>query len=127
MVKSFLSKAGAAVACACAAGAAGALLLARDFEAVGFGLIVPLFLLPSIFGYAGVELWKPTSRLKHGVFFFPFIALEMFFLFLAFQDFKKEYSDGSGDMALLMAGVLLPAAVAAYSVCLRMRGRPRDR
>lgn len=86
-----------------------------DLETVGIGLLGGLLLLPSIVAYAVFRRPGRSPWAAQAAFVGPWLALIGWFVVGAWLDAQREVSDGSGDMAALLAVVVLLAGVSAYA------------
>ena len=79
-----------------------------DLEVVGFGLLVPAFLFPSVILYSACRVLA-WHRLSLAAFWVPFIACAAWFIFIAL------YAKEGRELGFYMAIILIPSGLAAYA------------
>lgn len=89
------------------------LLWSLDAETIGLGLLVPLFLLPSIAGYLLARTLRPATRYRHVAYVVPWGALLAWFTLGAILESQAEVSDTGGEMGALLAVLLATSGAAA--------------
>jgi len=97
--------------------------LTGDFEVAGLGALLPVYLLPSILGYAFFDYRAPHKKTRHVAYLLPLALLLVWLVVGAYLDAQKEYSDGSGDMALLAAAGLVVSGGVAYAMMIALTKR----
>ena len=98
------------------------LAVTRDFETIAAGLLAPLFLLPSIFLFAGFAQVTATRRWKHVGYLVPVVGILAYLLVLLAMDLSGLNLEGSGLPAIMLFTFGVPALV-AYLLLLRMDRR----
>ena len=115
-VKLALSYAMATIGCV-----VGMLIWTANWETIGAGLLVPLFLMPSLSAYLLLEVWRPGRRYRHLGFLLPAVGFEGFMLQVVWTDAPGPVSDGAPEMAMCIAVSVFSGAVVSYLACLKLR------
>jgi hypothetical protein len=106
---------------AAALAAVATVVLTRDAETGVAGALFSVFLLPSISGIVLVEEWRPKGALKSLAFIIPLAVVELWLWLEVLADSGQASSDGSGELAGLLAFVLLVAGFAAFAASRLLR------
>jgi hypothetical protein len=100
-----------AYAIASAAGALSLLAVTGQLETIALGLLIPLFALPSLILFIGLERFRPNRRWRHGGFWGPASGFLIYLLIGVAIDWAGYMNEGSGLPAVV--AITFAAATAA--------------
>ncbi len=93
---------------------ASILLLTLDYETVGLGLLLPLFLAPSLILFVASKALCRKGWVKHAAYLAPASAFLLFLVGCYVLARLWDVTDASGPLARLLALTFTPTAVVTY-------------